>query len=86
MVEAKTTIVNPTGLHARSASQFISFVNKFKCTVTFIKDGHTANAKSILNVLIMGLNQGSEVTVRVEGKGEETVLEEILEYIKSMKD
>lgn len=86
MVEAKATIINATGMHARSASQFISFVNKFKCTVNFIKDEKVANAKSILNVLILGLNQGSEVTVRVDGPEEERVLKEVLEYIKNMKD
>ena len=86
MVEGRAVIVNEAGLHARSASQFISYVNQYKCNISFIKEDKIANAKSILNVLLLGLNQGSEVTVRVEGQDEQRVLHEVLEYIKNMKD
>lgn len=85
MVEKNVTIINSTGMHARSAAQFISFVSKYKCKITLIKNNKIANAKSILNVLILGLNKDSEVTVRVEGPDEEAVLEEIIEYINNMK-
>lgn len=86
MVEGRAVIVNPIGMHARCASQFIAFVNKFSCHIELIKDDKVANGKSILNVLMLGLNQGDEFTVRVRGKNEEIVLNEILEFVKLMHD
>lgn len=86
MVEGKSIIVNKAGMHARSASQFISYVNKYKCSITLIRDDKSANAKSILNLLMLGLDKGTEFTVRVEGKEEKKVLVEVLDYIKNMQD
>lgn len=86
MVEGKAVIQNPVGMHARCATQFVSFVNKYNCHIELIKDNKVANAKSILNVLMLGLNQNNEFTVRVKGKEEELVLKEILEYITLMHD
>ena len=86
LVERNVTIVNKLGMHARASAQFVSFVYRFKCDITLIKDDKKANAKSILNLLMMGLNCGSEVTVRVEGLNEEEVLESVINYIKNMTD
>lgn len=87
MVEAKTKIVNSTGMHARAAATFISFLHQFsQCNVTLIKDTKTANAKSILNLLILGLNQGSEVTVQVDGHDEAAVLAKIINFMENMAD
>ena len=86
MVTGKAIIVNTTGIHARSASQFIAFISRFKCDISLIKDNKERNAKSILQLLMMGLNQGSEVTIKVEGDNEEYVLNEVINYISNMRD
>ncbi|MDD3570524.1 MAG: HPr family phosphocarrier protein [Lachnospiraceae bacterium] len=86
MVERNVTIVNKLGMHARASAQFVSFVYRFKCDITLIRDTKKANAKSILNLLMMSLNCGSEITVRVEGENEEDVLDSIVNYIENMKD
>ena len=87
MVEASTKIVNATGMHAQAAASFISFLHQFgNCNITIIKDTKIANAKSILNLLILGLNQGCPITVRVEGTGEQHVLEQVIHYIENMTD
>ncbi|MGE4214574.1 MAG: HPr family phosphocarrier protein [Anaerotignaceae bacterium] len=86
MVERNVTIANKLGMHTRASAQFVSFVYRFKCDITLIKDNKKANAKSILNLLMMSLNCGSEVTVRVEGVDEETVLDAVINYIENMTD
>lgn len=85
MVEKMSKIVNPTGMHARSASQFVNFINKYNCCITLISENRVANAKSILNILMLNLDQGSEFTVRVEGNDEEIVLTEVLKFIENME-
>lgn len=86
LVERNVTIANKLGMHARASAQFVSFVYRFKCNITLIKDDKKANAKSILNLLMMSLNCGSEVTVRVEGTDEEAVLDAVINYIENMKE
>jgi Phosphotransferase System HPr (HPr) Family len=86
VVERNVTILNKLGMHARASSKFVSFVYKFKCDITIIKDNKQANAKSILNLLMMSLNCGSEVTIRVEGQDEEEVLNNVINYIENMTD
>lgn len=86
MVERNVIIGNKLGMHARASAQFVSFVYRFKCDITLIKDNRKANAKSILNLLMLSLNCGSEVTVRVEGADEEEVLNSVVNYIENMRD
>ena len=86
MVEGVARLSNPTGLHARSASQFTHFTNKFKCKIHFVQDDVISNAKSILNVLVLGLEQGMDVTVRVDGPNEKNVLKEVINYIETLED
>ncbi|MEA4816045.1 hypothetical protein SDC9_141263 [bioreactor metagenome] len=82
MVEAKTIIRRPIGHHLRSVSKFSSFVDKYNCSVNLIKENKTADAKSILNILALRLEDGNSVVVRVHGADEESVLKDILSYME----
>lgn len=86
MPEAKVTILNETGLHARPASEFLALANKFKCNITLIKGSKTANAKSILNILALGLSKGSEIVIRTEGVDEKEALDVLVDFIHNLKE
>jgi len=86
MKEATVTIVNETGLHARPASEFLKVANKFQSDITLIKDNKSANAKSILGILTLGLSKGSKVTIRTEGTDEDAALATLVEFISNLKE
>lgn len=86
MIERNVVIPNETGMHARASAEFISFVYRFNCDIFIIKGTQVANAKSILNLIMLSLNHGTEVTIRVSGENEEDVLEKVINYISEMKD
>ena len=67
MPEILLTITNKVGLHARPAALLVQEASKFKSDITVINGDVTADAKSILDILMLGANQGSVVTVRAEG-------------------
>jgi phosphocarrier protein HPr len=67
MPEMKLVIGNKVGLHARPAALFVQTANKFRSTITVINGKARANAKSILNILTLGVGSGSVVTVIAEG-------------------
>ena len=55
MYSKNVTITNPTGLHARPASQFVQTAAKFESEVFIVKNGNEINAKSIMGVMAGGL-------------------------------
>jgi len=75
MAEISFVIKNKVGLHARPASVFVREASKFKSVITVIHGNAHANAKSILNVLTLGANQGALISVRAEGDDAEAALQ-----------
>ncbi|MDZ4675430.1 MAG: HPr family phosphocarrier protein [Gemmatimonadota bacterium] len=67
MIERAVTIVNPLGLHARPAAQFVRIASSFQSHVELEKDGLVINGKSIMGVMMLSAEQGSTLTIRAEG-------------------
>ena len=80
------TIVNKTGLHARPANGLVNLVKKYASRISLIKENKTANAKSIINVLTLDLNQGAQVLVRADGEDEEEALEAVVTYLAELTE
>ncbi|GAC1519831.1 MAG: hypothetical protein NVS2B16_26490 [Chloroflexota bacterium] len=71
-------IRNEHGLHARPAALFVQTAAKYSSRVTLrnlTRNGKDVNAKSIMEVLTAGIDQGSRVQVEVEGDDECEALE-----------
>jgi phosphocarrier protein HPr len=79
MPEAKLEIKNKVGLHARPAALFVQTANRFKSTITVMQGETSANAKSILNILTLGVGSGSVVTVVAEGEDADEALKALKE-------
>jgi len=71
-------ITNKLGLHARAAAKLVQLSNQFHSDIRLEKDGQTADAKSIMDVLMLTGTKDSELTVSVEGKDEDTALKEVV--------
>ena len=65
---AKFTIVNDLGLHARAATKLVQLVTKFPCDVTLSHMGQSANAKSVMGVLLLCGSKGTVVEVSATGE------------------
>lgn len=68
------TINNPVGLHARPASVLVKTAKSFSSDITIYKDAKRANATSILSVLSLGANHGSNLIFEIAGQDEEEAL------------
>lgn len=86
MIERAVTIQNETGLHARPAASLVQFVKKYDESIEIIVDGKVADAKSIFNVMSLGISKGTEVVLRVDGSNEETTVEEVKKFIENLAD
>ena len=77
MLEREIKVINTLGVHARPASKIVQTANKFKSRISLIKDGATADAKSILHVMMLGANFDSPVTIRASGEDEKEAVDAI---------
>ncbi len=75
MPEIIITIKNKVGLHARPAGLFVREAGHYKSNILAICGENKANAKSILAVLTLGANQGSQITIRADGEDAEAALQ-----------
>ena len=80
--ERTFTIKNKLGLHARAANMVVQAASNFACSITVIKDGIEANAKSIMGLLLLAAGKGSKIVVRAEGKDAKEALKEIGKLIE----
>ncbi len=68
MAEVHLQITNKVGLHARPAASLVQEANKYSSDIIVIYGDSSGNAKSILDILVLGVNRGSEIIVRAEGE------------------
>jgi phosphocarrier protein len=77
------TIVNVKGLHARAATKLVLLAGRYPCEVTVSgPDGQSANAKSVMGVLLLCGSQGTVVEVRAHGEKADEVVAAIGELIR----
>ena len=74
MVTKELTVINDSGIHARPAALIVETATKFKSNVIFIKDGMRANAKSIMNIMLLAAEPGAVIRVETEGPDESDAL------------
>lgn len=79
MIEEILEIKNKHGLHARPAAHLVKIAGKFKSDIKLFKDGLEVNAKSIMGVMMLAAEPGSEVLVQITGSDEENAFSEIKE-------
>lgn len=76
------TITDPVGIHARPAGNFVKEVKNYGSSITISGNGKTADAKKLMAVMTLGIKQGQEVEVKVEGADEEIAAEAIEKFMK----
>lgn len=79
MREIEVTVGHPEGLHARPAARFVQTARRFRSRIWVLYNGREADAKSLLSLLVLGVEQGAVITIRAEGEDAEQSLEALKE-------
>lgn len=76
MVERRVIVTNRLGLHARAAARLVQLANSFQSVLRLerVDGGATADAKSILSVLMLAASRGTELRATAEGVDEAEAL------------
>ncbi len=75
-------ITSDIGIHARPAAMLVGEAKAVSSRVTLAVDGKSANAASILGLIGLGVKQGMEVCVSIEGEDEDAAAVRLEEFFK----
>lgn len=70
MIKTNIKIINKLGLHARASAKFVSTASRFQSQIEVTKGNQTVNGKSIMGVMTLAANKGSDLTLEIEGPDE----------------
>ena len=76
-------IVNKLGLHARASSKLTKLASQFKSEVWATRNGRRVNAKSIMGVMMLAANKGTEITLEIEGPDETAMHDALVQLINN---
>ncbi|MFQ6018530.1 MAG: HPr family phosphocarrier protein, partial [Kiloniellaceae bacterium] len=69
VAQARVTIVNQRGLHARAAAKFVKLAEAFDAEVTVVKNGIEVSGASIMGLMMLAAAPGNELDLRATGPG-----------------
>ena len=82
-MERTITVRDEHGLHARPASVFVAAATKFKSTMTVEVNGKTANGKSLLHLLALGITKGQTIKITTTGEDENEALHQVCAILEN---
>lgn len=86
MIQKNFRIKNKLGLHARPAALLAQTASKFESKISILKDGQEVDGDSILGIMMLAAEFGSEIVVTANGKDEKEAIKQIEELFKRKFD
>jgi len=83
VIKKTVTIKNKQGLHARPAAIFVQVANKFDSRIVIRRGKEEINGKSIMGILMLGAEKGSQITIEIEGDDAHLAMVELEKIITS---
>ena len=83
MKKIEISVRNETGLHSRPADLFVRTSKLYKADITVSKGDSSADAKAILQVILLNVQWNETVTIAADGEDEEEALKDLKRLIES---
>lgn len=81
--EARVTICNPKGLHARASAKFVQLAEKFDAEVTVTRDGQSVLGTSIMGLMMLAAGPGAVLHLSARGAEGPEALDALIELVES---
>jgi phosphocarrier protein HPr len=82
MIQKTVKIVNRAGMHTRPASMIVKIAARYRSDFYILKDGYQINGKSIIGIMSLAAEFGSELVLRFDGADEEKASAEMIKYFE----
>ncbi|MDG1164799.1 MAG: HPr family phosphocarrier protein [Porticoccaceae bacterium] len=77
MIRCQLPVINKLGLHARAATKLASAAAHHQCIVRTGKEEPLVDAKSIMSLMLLAANQGTQLIFEFDGPDEQVACDEI---------
>jgi phosphocarrier protein HPr len=74
---------DPLGLHIRPAEQFVRLAMKFPCEIEVVRENLRVDGKSIMHMLTLGADPGTELTIEARGENAELAVAALARFIEN---
>jgi phosphocarrier protein HPr len=81
IIERDARIVNPLGMHARPAAEFVKLAGRYQCAVQVTKGDLSVNGKSIMGMMMLAAERGSTMQIRTDGEDAAAAMEALLALV-----
>ncbi|MEO3388374.1 phosphoenolpyruvate--protein phosphotransferase [Mesorhizobium sp. CAU 1741] len=82
-MERSTIVRVHEGLHARPATRFVKLAKSFESEIEIIRDGKAVSAKSPVKLMLLGVKENQEVSVRATGADAAEAVEALIGYLEN---
>ncbi len=79
--ETTVTLTNKMGLHARPSTQIATTASRFSSEIQITKDGQVVDAKSVLELLMLAAECGSDLVIEATGGDAKAAVAAIAELV-----
>lgn len=66
---------------ARPIAMLVQLASQYKSNIELRQDNMTVNAKSIMGMMTLGLVQGQQLEISIDGEDEEAAMKEMENYL-----
>ena len=81
MITKDILIINRLGLHARAATKLAKTAGQFGAKITIQFGSASADAKSVMSLMLLAATKGTNLTISGDGKDEQEALQAIEDLI-----
>ncbi|WP_088043989.1 phosphocarrier protein HPr [Bacillus sp. EAC] len=81
-MEKTFKVTADSGIHARPATLLVNVAGKFNSDINLEYNGKSVNLKSIMGVMSLGIQQGTEIKISANGEDADQALAAIEETMK----
>lgn len=75
-------IKDELGIHARPAGLLVKLSKEFESEITIIKEGKSVDTKKLMALMGLGVRNGNQITIQVQGKDEDTAIDVIKKFFE----
>ncbi|MBN2690096.1 MAG: HPr family phosphocarrier protein [Gammaproteobacteria bacterium] len=86
MLKKTLTIKNKLGLHARASTKLIKHAMRYTSDIHITVDDKTANGKSIMGIMLLAANLGTEIILEINGPDEQDAMQDLETLINNKFD
>lgn len=85
MTKEKIVFDCEDALQMKAVAVMIQKASQFHSTIYIVRSGRRANAKSLLGVMSLGIENGAEIEIEANGDDEKEACEALISHLKNPK-